>query len=263
MTQQLSIITPTLNCAPTLVDTLASLRPLIETGAEHLVVDSGSTDGTVELAERSGARVLYHPRGNMYAAINAGVRQSKGTWVTYINGDDVLYSDAVMDGLRRHAESSDVIYGNVDYIDDRSRFLFSWRTPAPARLAALMLHYSAVLQQGTLFRREVFDRLGGFDTRYRYSADYDFWARALEAGLRFSQYRYSTMAGFRLASGQLSQSRKVEMAPEGVAVRKRLQQCRPRSLLLVGAFWALLYRRATNLDSYWLRAWRGRRLDQR
>lgn len=70
----LTIVTPTLNSERTIRSTLEALRPLVETGAEHIVVDSGSTDGTAEIAESAGSTVIYHPPGNMYGAINTGMQ---------------------------------------------------------------------------------------------------------------------------------------------------------------------------------------------
>lgn len=259
----LSIATPTLNSASTLAATLDSIQGMILSGTEHLLVDSGSSDGTVQIAESKGSRILFSPKGNMYSAINDGLRKASGEWMTYINGDDLLYSDAVAAALDGVPDTVDVIYGNIDYIDPCGRFLFSWRSPSPRRLPFLMKAYSAVPQQGTLFRRRVFEALGGFDTRFRYSADYDFWMRALAAGFRFQKFTDRTLAGFRLLPTQLSQSRRAEMAPEGEAIRARAREGLSAAGGLVLPLWSRAYRMLRNVDNYWLRAHRGRGLDQR
>jgi glycosyltransferase involved in cell wall biosynthesis len=258
-----TIVTPSLNCATTLPGTLASMRGLIKSEVEHILVDSGSTDGTVELARDAGSQVIYHPRGNMYAAINAGLVNCKGEWMTYINGDDILYVDAINEALAHVPADVDVIYGDIDYIDEAGRFLFSWRCPKPQWLPAFMGSYSAVPQQGTLFRRRVFEKLGGFDTQFRYSADYDFWARALTAGFKFHKHAGKTMAGFRLLPTQLSQARKAEMAPEGIAIRDRLCDGQSGVARKATEICASLYRISHNIDNYWLRTVRGRGLDKR
>ncbi len=261
--KKLSIITPTLNCGTTLGATIASISALMQQGGEHILVDSGSTDGTVSLARAAGARVEFFPRGNMYAAINAGMACGSGEWLTYINGDDILYADAVAEALDMAPAGVDVIYGNIDYIDDAGRFLFSWRSPPVTQLLRFMSVYSAIPQQGTFFRRQVFERLGGFNTDFRYSADYDFWVRALEAGFQFGKYSQRTLAAFRLMPTQLSQARKAEMAPEGVAIRKRLASRRTRWGQVFNKGAATVFRVSANLDNYWLRATRGRGLDRR
>ncbi|MDP1580171.1 MAG: glycosyltransferase family 2 protein [Candidatus Didemnitutus sp.] len=258
---KLSIITPTLNSAATLRATLESIRPLVAAGAEHLVVDSNSTDETAALAETSGARVISYPRGNMYAAINAGMAEAKGDWLTYLNGDDLLYADAVTEALAQLGDSAEVIYGNLDYIDAQGRFLFSWRSPRPQHLPWLMQHYCPFPQQGALFRREVFERAKGFDTQYRFAGDYDFFVRCALRGARFRKLTPRSIAAFRLLPTQLSQRLRGEMAPEGIKIRRELRAARPGLNAHCGRPFASLYRWATNLDSMWLRRHRGRKLD--
>lgn len=262
--EKLSIITPTLNCASTMRSTLNSLEPLVLAGADYIVVDSGSTDGTVEMAEAFGAKVLTYPKGNMYAAINEGMRHATGEWLTYINGDDLLYADAIIEMLEGGAADADLIYGNIDYIDEAGRFLFPWRSPSTKWIRSFMAFYSPLPQQGTLFRRSVYEAINGFDeSNFRYSADYDFWVRALESECRVQKYTERAVAGFRLLTEQLSQSKKSEMAPEGIAIRKRLRANNSgRTNALLGN-WAKLYRVFSNLDSRYIKASRGRDLDKR
>jgi glycosyltransferase involved in cell wall biosynthesis len=256
----LAVVTPTLNCCKTLQDTIRSVSGV---GALHLIVDSGSTDGTCELAFAHGIKVILFPKGNMYAAINAGLSGQNADWLTYLNGDDLIYSDAILDALARVGDDVDVVYGDIDYIDAAGRFLFSWRSPPAILLARFMRCYSAVPQQGTIFRRRVFEKLGGFDTSFRYSADYDFWARALDAGFVFQKYTSRSLATFRLMPTQLSQARKTEMAPEGVAIRKRLVSKTHLIERLIAKGFAAAFRVSANLDNYWLRSNRGRGLDKR
>lgn len=257
---KLTIVTPTLNSAGTLRATLESVRPLVGASAEHIVVDSGSTDGTVELAEAAGARVLQYPRGNMYAAINAGMAVAKGDWLTYINGDDLLFADAVTEALERFAATADVIYGNLDYVDVAGRFLFSWRSPRPQHLPWLMQHYCPFPQQGALFRREVYERAKGFDPQYRFAGDYDFFVRCALRGERFRKFETRSIAAFRLLPSQLSQRLRGEMAPEGIKIRQEIRAVRPSLNVSCGRPFATLYRWATNFDSMWLRRHRGRNL---
>ena len=260
----LSIITPTLNCASTLPSTLASIRSLVDAGlAEHIVVDSGSTDGTVEMAKASGAKVLTYPKGNMYAAINEGMRSATGEWMTYINGDDLLYADAVKEVLADVQDGTDIIYGNIDYIDEEGRFLFSWRSPSEKWIRSFMCYYNPFPQQGSLFRRSVYENVNGFNTDFRYAADYDFWTRAFESGAQVQKYRLKSVAGFRLLAEQLSQSKKSEMAPEGISIRARLRAKHSRLKNISMQRWAQIYRISSNLDSRLLKALRGRGLDQR
>jgi glycosyltransferase involved in cell wall biosynthesis len=207
--------------------------------------------------------VLTYPKGNMYAAINEGMRHAKAEWLTYINGDDLLYADAIFEILRDVADETDLIYGNIDYIDEADRFLFPWRSPSIKWIRDFMAFYSPLPQQGTLFRRSVYEAINGFDENFRYSADYDFWVRALGSGCSVQKYTARSIAGFRLLTEQLSQSKKGEMAPEGIAIRKRLRAENSAAKNALMGNWAKLYRVFSNLDSRYIKASRGRDLDQR
>lgn len=211
----LSIITPTRNSAATLPATLGSLRSLVAQGAEHIVVDSESTDGTAELARQSGATVLSYPPGNMYAAVNHGMRHASGQILTYINSDDVLYPDAVLRAMAARPAPDAIVYGNINLIDDTGRVLRYRRSPPTRWLRVAMSAYAAVPQQGALFSRRVFDSLEGFNARYQLSSDYDFFSRALWAGIPFWHYDAAPLAGFRQLSTQLSRTQAQEMAREG------------------------------------------------
>lgn len=241
--------------------TLVCIAPLMRAGAEHIVVDSGSEDGTVEIARHAGSKIVYHPPGNMYEAINAGLKTARGEWLTYINGDDLLFADSTREALESVCEEATVIYGDIDFIDDQGRFLFSRRTPNPRHLSWLMRYYNPFPQQGTLFRREVFERLGGFRTEFRFAADLDFFVRCSLQGERFWKFRGKSVAAFRLSPKQLSQSAIKEMAPEGMRIRAGLRKKSAALPDWLGHPAANLYRWITNLDGIFLRWQRGRGQD--
>jgi glycosyltransferase involved in cell wall biosynthesis len=246
----LSIITPTLNSSSTLEATCLSISPLIHNGAEHIVVDSYSTDNTVGIADRHGAKVIQHPKGNMYEAINAGMAVAKGDWLTYINSDDLLYSDSILDVLSQVDDSCGLCYGNIDRIDENGRFLFPWRSPPTHLLKYFVPAYSPIPQQGVLFRRSVFDSLGGFDTSFRFSADYDFFVRALVGGHRFFKFSSRSIAAFRIMPSQLSQASFSQMAPEGIEIRRRLNENQSSLKIQTRKAFAFLYRNVSNLDNH-------------
>jgi glycosyltransferase involved in cell wall biosynthesis len=207
------IVIPTLNCAATLAQTLASLQGVAGIG-RVLVVDSGSADGTCGIARQFGVEVIQVPREGMYAAITEGLRRLEFDWLTYINGDDVLYEVELLVEVARR-EAADIVYGTVDFLDRGGRFVHAWTSAAPGQLLPLYrAGCSPLLQQGTLFRRQVFDALGGFDSRWRFVGDADFWLRAVLAGFRFSRLSSPPVAGFRLHADQLSRRHATEMQDE-------------------------------------------------
>lgn len=103
----LSIITVTWNCAATLGRTVASVRAVKRSNIEYVVIDGGSTDGTLDIVRGLGGLVdclVSEPDSGIYNAMNKGVRFARGCYVLFINGDDVLIPDGfpvVMDAMAR------------------------------------------------------------------------------------------------------------------------------------------------------------------
>lgn len=204
-TSRIRCVVPTLNSASTLDTTLLSLRSQ-QTSAEIIVADSGSTDGTLEICHRWQAPVVYVPPGNMYKAINAGLRESKSEWLAYLNSDDWIYPDSFARLIERgEATKADVVYGNCDYTDGQGRFVYSLAAAQPSHLLPLFRRRCmGFAQQAAIFRRSVYERLHGFDESFVYRGDGDFYVRALLAGLSFAHLDGPSVACFRLHEKQFS-----------------------------------------------------------
>ena len=203
---QVGIVVPTLDSARTLEWTLLSLLRQTETGVRVVVADSYSSDGTLEICRRWDVPVIEVSAGNMYRAINAGIRTLETEWVGYLNSDDVLH----LDGLKRlieggAAKRADVAYGYCDYIDAAGRFLYAMTPATPQELTDLFRRgIFPMAQPATVFRRRLALELGGFTEDLRYAADYDFFARAAISGARFVRIGTPSVAAFRVHSHQLS-----------------------------------------------------------
>jgi glycosyltransferase involved in cell wall biosynthesis len=253
----LTIVVPTLNCEATLSNTLVSLMPLARSKATVVVVDGYSQDGTIKIAESYGVKVYQLRPGNMYEAINFGLAQASSEWVTYLNGDDLVYADAIMRALRTLGENADVIYGSIDFVDEAGRFLHSWNSSFPADILPVAgSHRMPIPQQGTLFRRALAARLDGFSTAYKFASDFDFFVRAKLSGASFARLDWPRIAAFRVRRNQISQVRQAEMKEE-VAESVRQNKITLAPLQKKKAIWKL---RRRNWDSYLLRLLRSKHL---
>ena len=166
----------------------------------------------------------------MYTAINAGIKALNNEWCTYINSDDILYEKSLMRAYYKLSDEADVIYGNIDTIDTEGRYLCHRRSIPTFVLGRFFS--SGVMpfgQPGTLFRRSVWSKLGGFDEKYLYASDFDFFLRAYYAGFRFKCYTTSTVAGFRKHEKQLSRMALDRMREEISEVLKTVS-CKPNTL---------------------------------
>ena len=153
---KLSIIVPVLNEADRLHDGLAALQPLRVRGAELLVVDGGSTDGTREIAQPWVDRVLQAPRGRA-AQMNAGVRASGGDVLLFLHADTTL------------PEGADTLVAQALVNGDWGRFdvRIQGRHPALRWIGVLMnlrsrLSGMATGDQALFVRRRVFESVGGY-----------------------------------------------------------------------------------------------------
>jgi glycosyltransferase involved in cell wall biosynthesis len=206
-----SIVTVSLNAAGTIEDTIASVAlQKAGFGIEQLCVDGGSRDGTRDIidrwAEKPGSRVrrIYEPDKGLFDAMNKGLRAARGEYVLYLNADDFLVTDDVvqrsMSGLAPGASTNpDLVVGDVVMGDPGRRGMWRERR-SPRMLARLRGTGFFPLHQAMFTRRSVLERVNGFDARQRIAADvcqyYDI-ERLCQPSIRF----YDGYIGFMRAGG--------------------------------------------------------------
>jgi glycosyltransferase involved in cell wall biosynthesis len=217
------IVTPTLNAERYLETTLRSIwdQASDEVSIDHVLVDGGSTDRTVEIAKDYPTRVVVatDDRG-MYDAINRGLSMVRGSVLGYLNADDELTPGAlatVARAFRRHPEAQ-WLMGRREYVDGDGKLLAPLQPVAFTLAEYVGMGWSHVPQECTWLRRALFDRVGPFDVAFRNTGDYDMFARcrALATPLIISD----TLGRFRLHGDQLSYKPEV-MARESAMVREK------------------------------------------
>jgi len=183
----ISVVTAVYNRIDTIEDTLMSLRSQTWPAVEHIVVDGGSTDGTLEVLEanREAIAVLISERDDgIYDALNKGLSRATGDVVGILHSDDFFAHERVLEQVAVVFSNQQVdgVYGDLDYVskDDPERVIRRWRSGEYRRER---LSWGWMPPHPTLFlRRSVVDTWGGFDTRYRISGDYDAMMRYLVRG---------------------------------------------------------------------------------
>jgi glycosyltransferase len=178
-----TVITVVRNGARTIERAIESAASQTHRPVQHLVVDGASTDGTLEIVRRWGDRVRWisEPDRGLYDAMNKGVSlvEDPQSYVHFLNADDVFRSPAALAEMIAGSDGEDFLYGRVDLRDEQlgdSNFLGREATRKD------MLYGMRIRHQASLCRRSVFDRIGGFDLRYRLAADYDWMLRVLDRG---------------------------------------------------------------------------------
>ncbi|WP_053225810.1 glycosyltransferase family 2 protein [Solirubrobacter soli] len=208
----LTIITPCLNAVATLPATLESVRAQGYPGLEHIVVDGGSTDGTVELLRGAeGIRWISESDRGLSHALNKGIAMATGEVIGELNADDVYEPGALTAVGTALAEHPDAMWltGYCRIIDGTGQEI---RKPITAYKNWLLDRYSLDLYlthnfisaPATFFRRETLAESGGFDERYRISVDYDIQLRIARKHEPLILRRY--LSSFRMVDGTLSMS---------------------------------------------------------
>jgi glycosyltransferase involved in cell wall biosynthesis len=175
-----SIVTPVYNSARFLERTLDSVARLT-VSHEHIVIDGGSTDGTVPLLEGRGDPSLSwvsEPDRGQTHAVNKGFERAQGELLGWLNGDDEYVSEAV-DRAVEHLlarEDLDAVFGGMDITDEDGRVQREYR---PAEFSwHRYLYLGDYLPTPTIiFRRRLLERDGLLDESYVDAADYDFFLR--------------------------------------------------------------------------------------
>jgi glycosyltransferase involved in cell wall biosynthesis len=184
MSLQISVITAALNSAATLEHALRSVHEQRWPNLEHIVIDGGSQDGTLEILNRHRRnidQVVSEPDRGVYDALNKGVARASGDVIGFLHADDEYASPDVLTRIAAEFEDPSVaaVYGDIEYVSrsDVSRVVRYWRAGQYRRA---LLPYGWMPPHPTLYvRREVYSRFGNFDTRYRIAADYEYMLRIL------------------------------------------------------------------------------------
>ena len=184
---KVTIVTACLNSERYIKETIESVLAQTYPNIEYIVIDGQSTDSTPEIIRHYAERLSYwvsEPDTGMYQAINKGIRRATGQIVAYLNSDDVYPAHAVEKAVETFAShpGADAIYGDLDYIDDKSRILRRYRYPAFSYTCFVCMGYSSIPQPAAFWLASVHERVGFFDETLRMAADFDFFARIGRSG---------------------------------------------------------------------------------
>lgn len=163
----LSIVTVVLNGAETLERALKSVFDQGFDDLDYVVIDGGSTDGTLEILRKHESRIGYwrsEPDAGLYDAMNKGVRAAKGRWVFFLGADDLLVG-RLAEIAPMLADERTVYYGDV-YMPRRRRVY-------DGAFSSYKIMFTNICQQAIFYPRRAFESRR-FDTRYRLWADHAF-----------------------------------------------------------------------------------------
>ena len=228
----ISIVTPSLNQAATIDETIRSVRDQEYPRFEHFVIDGGSRDGTVEILERYPHLLwISEPDQGQTDAINKGLARARGDVFAYLNSDD-CYRPGAFQALAEAFQDPQcsVLVGGCDVIDGAGNTigLYPARLDAPADLLRWWKWNDSfcIPQPSVFLRRSALDAVGPFDPSYHLAMDLEMWMR-LAKKFPFTLAR-RTLAAFRITPETKTSRRRREMVLEcDRAARKHLDLAGP------------------------------------
>ncbi|HSI86966.1 MAG: glycosyltransferase family 2 protein [Candidatus Methylacidiphilales bacterium] len=188
MLPRISIVTPSYNQAPFLGETLTSVLGQDWPDLEYIVMDGGSTDGSVDLIQAQAHKLAYWqsaPDGGQSAALNAGFARSTGDILGWVNSDDYYLPGALQRAAAvLHPSRAEILVANgIVYDMPRARTLAT-RVQDRSRSSTLEW-FDFVLQPATFWTRAAWDLVGPLDADLHYAFDWEWFVRAKKAGVLF------------------------------------------------------------------------------
>jgi glycosyltransferase involved in cell wall biosynthesis len=193
-----SIVTPSYNMARYLRETIESVLAQDYPHIDYIVMDGGSTDGTLAILEQYQDRLRYvsAPDSGAADAINRGFEMSQGSILAWLNADDVYLPGAISKAVRHLITKPDLgaVHGEANWVDGEGKII--GRYPTRPCVAAELSQDCCVCQPACFFRREAFQVAGGLDPALNSAFDYDLWIRMAKQ-IRFG-FIPSYLAGSRM-----------------------------------------------------------------
>lgn len=184
----ISIIVAVFNGRATLQQCIDSVIQQTYPNKELIIIDGGSTDGTVDLLEENRNKLSYwisEPDRGIYNAWNKGLAQAHGEWICFLGADDYFWDTTVLERMAAQLQMLPpgirVAYGEIMQISDDGQLPRpmgkSWK-----QVKEPFKKYMCMPHVGTMHRRSLFEQHGQFDESFRIAGDYEFLLRELKTG---------------------------------------------------------------------------------
>ncbi|MEO5572123.1 MAG: glycosyltransferase family 2 protein [Bacteroidia bacterium] len=184
---KISIITVCLNDRSGLEKTIESVLSQTFSDYEYIIVDGGSTDGTIDIIKKYNTTITHSvsekDRG-IYHAMNKGISFAKGEYCLFLNAGDFLCDENVLMQVFANKFSSDIIYGNLLYDNGKEINLMQ----QPEKLTFYYMFTKYLFHPSTLVKRSLFDKTGNYNEDLIIASDYEFLFKAIVIQNATTQY---------------------------------------------------------------------------
>jgi len=217
-----SIVTPSYNSMPYIKATVKSVQSQTYINIEHIVMDGGSTDGTIEFLQ-SQTQLIWKSesdRGQSHA-LNKGFHLAKGEIIGWLNSDDTYEPNAITEAVKFLTANPYIgmVYSDVQIIDEKDQLIGKLQSK-PFNLE-LLLTNNYIKQPTVFIKRAIIDQLKGVDEDLHFVMDREFWLRIGLAGYKVGYLENCYLANFRLIPGTKSYEQNSIFQKEWVEVLEK------------------------------------------
>ncbi|MCX9014427.1 MAG: glycosyltransferase family 2 protein [Candidatus Methanoperedens sp.] len=190
-TPLISVIVAVYNGAKTLQRCIDSVSAQTYPNKELIIIDGGSTDGTIEIISSSQDKITYwqsEPDNGIYNAWNKALGKSKGDWILFLGSDDYLWKNSVFEEIAPHLIKADslnirMVYGQVARVTEQNEIScidgYSWEN---TWRSIIIDGIGTFTHQGMFHHRSLFELYGKFDESFKIAGDYELLIRAFKEG---------------------------------------------------------------------------------
>jgi glycosyltransferase involved in cell wall biosynthesis len=178
---KLSIITVNLNNSAGLRKTIESVVNQTFSDYEYIIIDGGSTDGSVEIIKEFADKITYwlsEPDKGIYNAMNKGIKVAKGEYCLFLNSGDWLVSNFVLDNVFSEISGENVIFGNVFKFQSNVKTLID-KGFEKSKISLGDIYFGNICHQSSFIKKSLFDKFGLYNEEYKIVSDWAFFLKII------------------------------------------------------------------------------------
>lgn len=198
---RLSLITINLNNASGLERTIKSIINQSFSDFEHIIIDGGSTDRSLEIIAqqktnytsiKGGLYWISEPDKGIYNAMNKGIKIANGDYCLFLNSGDWLVDNNTLAAVNLNFLDKDILYGNINYVDGDKVTL----KKSSNLISIFEFLDGSLFHPSTFIKRELFERFGGYNENYKIVGDFEFFLRIYTCGLCSFEHLNQTITNY-------------------------------------------------------------------
>jgi len=196
----ISIITPSFNQAQFLEQTILSVLDQNYPNLEYIIIDGGSTDGSIEIIKKYEKHLAYwvsRKDNGQTDALKRGFEKSNGEIFAWINSDDSYLPGAFLKIVNTFQKNpkANLVFGNIYFTDEKNNKIGEYRMTRRS-FRHFIFEGMSLSQPATFWKKDIYNKVGGLDLNYKFCMDFDFFIRVAKRGRLICLHEY--LANFRI-----------------------------------------------------------------